>query len=55
MDKDDGEVTKQIEAAGLKSHGLVGKDSNGKVVSATEGHLYGKKKVEKVIAILKGG
>jgi len=44
-----GENDKEITDAGLRSHGLVGKSADGTVVTAIEGHMYGKKKVTKVM------
>ncbi len=47
-----GDSKKEIEAAGLKVHGIVARDAKGEIVTTVEGHSYGKDKVEEVIALL---
>ena len=44
-----GDSVKEIKDAKLKSHGIIGKDKDGKVVTTVDGHSYGKAKVEEVI------
>ena len=45
----DGDSAKQIKDAKLKSHGIIAKDKDGKLVTIVDGHSYGKTKVEEVI------
>ena len=45
----DGDSAKQIKDAKLKSHGIIAKDKDGKLVTTVDGHSYGKPKVEEVI------
>ena len=45
----DGDSAKQIKDAKLKSHGIIAKDKDGKLVTTVDGHNYGKAKVEEVI------
>ena len=48
----DGDSAKEIKDANLKSHGIIAKDTGGKVVSTVDGHNYGKDKVNEVVALL---
>jgi hypothetical protein len=45
----DGDSAKKIKDAKLKSHGIIAKDKDGKLVTTVDGHSYGKEKVEEVI------
>lgn len=45
----EGDSAKEIKAAKLKSHGIIAKDKDGKLVTKVDGHTYGKEKVEEVI------
>lgn len=47
-----GDSKKEIEESDLRLHGIIAKDSEGKIVTTVEGHSYGKDKVEEVIATL---
>ncbi len=47
-----GKSADEIKKAKLKGHGLVGNDKDGKVVDKIDGHAYGKKEVEAVVAKL---
>ena len=47
----DGDSAKQIKDAKLKSHGIIAKDKDGKIVATVDGHNYGKEKVEEVIGM----
>lgn len=49
----DGNSAQEIKDAKLKSHGIIAKDKDGKLVTTVEGHSYGKAKVEEVIGQLK--
>jgi len=42
----------EIKKAKLKGHGIIAKDKNGKLVQIVNGHKYGKKEVEAVVAKL---
>jgi hypothetical protein len=48
----DGNSVKEIESAKLKSHGIIARDKQGKLVTKIDGHSYGKPKVEEVISKL---
>jgi len=45
----EGQSKEEIKKAKLTTHGIVAKDKNGKLVTAVEGHNYGRAKVEEVI------
>ena len=45
----DGDSAKEIKDAKLKSHGLIAKDKDGKVVSTIDGHVFGDTEVQAVI------
>jgi hypothetical protein len=45
----DGDSAKQIKDAKLKSHGIIAKDKDDKLVTTVDGHNYGKAEVEAVI------
>ena len=45
-------VVEEIKKAGLKSHGIIGKNGAGKVISTVEGHNYQKDKVLEVVKTL---
>ena len=47
-----GNSAKEIKDAKLKSHGIIAKDKDGKLVTTVDGHTYGKEKVEEVIGKL---
>ena len=44
-----GDSAQEIKDAKLKTHGIIAKDRDGKVVTTVDGHTYGKPKVEEVI------
>lgn len=48
----DGNSAEEIKKAKLKSHGIIAKDKKGKLVQIVNGHKYGKKEVEAVVAKL---
>ncbi len=48
----EGQSEEEIKKAKLTTHGIVAKDKNGKLVTAVEGHNYGKAKVVEVINTL---
>lgn len=50
----DAETKKELEAAGLRAHGIVAKDADGEVVMTVEGHSYGEEKVQEVVKALLG-
>ncbi|MDB4459379.1 hypothetical protein N9024_00260 [bacterium] len=47
-----GKSTQEIKKAKLKGHGIIAKDKKGKVIKTVDGHSYGKKEVEAVVAKL---
>ena len=47
-----GSSAEEIKKAKLKGHGLVASDKDGKLVEKIDGHSYGKKEVEAVVAKL---
>tara|TARA_R110002096_G_scaffold102753_5_gene226902 strand:+ start:1623 stop:1865 length:243 start_codon:yes stop_codon:yes gene_type:complete len=47
-----GDSKKEIEESDLQVHGIIAKNSEGKIITTVEGHSYGKEKVEEVIATL---
>ncbi len=47
-----GKSKEEIKKAKLKGHGIIAKDKDGKIVDTVEGHSYGKKEVEAVVAKL---
>ena len=47
-----GKSTEEIKKAKLKGHGIIANDKNGKLVQIVNGHAYGKKEVEAVVAKL---
>ena len=47
-----GNSAEEIKKAGLKVHGIVGKDASGKIVETVDGHMYGKRKVKGVMVKL---
>ena len=49
-----GDSREEIKSAKLKTHGIVARDKNGKLVAAVEGHNYGKDKVLEVVKKLQG-
>jgi hypothetical protein len=44
-----GDSAKEIKDAKLKSHGIIAKDKDGKIVTTVDGHTFGQAKVEEVI------
>ena len=47
-----GKSAQEIKKAKLKGHGIIAKDKDGKLVQIVNGHSYGKKEVEAVVAKL---
>lgn len=47
-----GKSKEEIKKAKLKGHGIIAKDKSGKLVDTIEGHTYGKKEVDAVVAKL---
>ena len=47
-----GKSKEEIKKAKLKGHGIIDKDKSGKLVDTIEGHTYGKKEVDAVVAKL---
>ncbi len=47
-----GKSAEEIKKAKLKGHGLVANAADGKLVQTIDGHAYGKKEVEAVVAKL---
>ncbi len=47
-----GKSAAEIKKAKLKGHGIIAKDKDGKLVDTVDGHSYGKKEVEAVVAKL---
>jgi len=47
-----GTSAKEIKKAKLKGHGVIANDKAGKLVEKIDGHAYGKKEVEAVVAKL---
>lgn len=47
-----GKSAAEIKKAKLKGHGIIANDKNGKLVQIVNGHSYGKKEVEAVVAKL---
>jgi len=47
-----GKSAEEIKKAKLKGHGIIAKDKNGKLVQTIDGHRFGKKEVEAVVAKL---
>jgi hypothetical protein len=47
-----GKSADEIKKAKLKGHGIIAKDKDGKLVETVDGHSYGKKEVEAVVAKL---
>ena len=43
---------KDIQKSKLKGHGIVARDQKGKLVQTVNGHRYGKKEIEAVVAKL---
>jgi len=44
-----GDSAKEIKDSKLKSHGIIAKDKDGKLLTTVDGHSYGKPEVEAVI------
>ena len=47
-----GKSKEEIKNAKLKGHCIIAKDKSGKLVDTIEGHTYGKKEVDAVVAKL---
>jgi len=47
-----GTSAKEIKKAKLKSHGVIANDKDGKLVQTLDGHAFGKKELEAVVAKL---
>ena len=47
-----GKSKEEIKKAKLKGRGIIAKDKSGKLVDTIEGHTYGKKEVDAVVAKL---
>ena len=47
-----GKSTEEIKKAKLKGHGSIANNKDGKLVQIVNGHAYGKKEVEAVVAKL---
>jgi hypothetical protein len=47
-----GDSAKELKKAKIEGHGIIAKDQSGKLVVAVEGHSYGQKKVDEVVAML---
>ena len=47
-----GKSKEEIKKAKLKGHGIIAKAKSGKLVDTIEGHTYGKKEVDAVVAKL---
>ena len=48
----DGNSAKEIKDAKLKTHGIIAKDKDGKLVTTVDGHTYGNEKIEEVMKLL---
>ena len=48
----DGNSAEEIKKAKVKGHGIIAKDKKGKLVQIVNGHKYGKKEVDAVVAKL---
>ena len=45
-------AAEEVKKAGIKSHGIIARDADGKLVTTVEGHNYQKDKVEAVVKAL---
>jgi aerobic-type carbon monoxide dehydrogenase small subunit (CoxS/CutS family) len=45
-------AAEEVKKVGIKSHGIIARDADGKLVTTVEGHNYQKDKIEAVVKVL---